>query len=78
MASPPGAARPTAIWAMFTLCLPKIVPTRPMMPGTSLVREDQQHAVEVGFQPVVAELHQPRHVVAEERAGGAEGFFVAW
>ena len=39
--------------------------------GHVVVAEDQQAAVEIGFQPVVVERHQPRHVLAEERAGGA-------
>ena len=36
------------------------------------VREDHQDAVEVALQSAVALLHQPRHVVAEQRAGGPD------
>src|SRR5262249_14776380 len=35
MASPPGNWRPTVICAMLTACLPKIVPMKPISPGTS-------------------------------------------
>ena len=37
-----------------------------------VVREHQQHAVEIGLQPRVAQANQPRHVVAEQRAAGFE------
>ena len=30
-----GGWRPTAADTMFTPCLPKVVPTRPIIPGTS-------------------------------------------
>jgi len=35
IASPPGWCRPTSIPAMFTSYRPRIVPTRPITPGTS-------------------------------------------
>ena len=64
-----GVCRPTVIWAMLTWCFPKIVPMKPIMPGHVAVGEDEQHAVEVGLEPVRPELHQAEVLVAEERAG---------
>ncbi len=69
MASPPGASRPTAIWAMFTLCCPKIVPDRADNAGHVVVAKHEQAAVQIGLQPAVVERHQPRHVLAKNRAG---------
>ena len=37
--------------------------------------EDHQRAVQIAFQAAAGLLHQPRHVVAEERAGGLRSFF---
>ena len=69
--SPPGwlPARPTAICAMLTRWLPKIVPTMPMIPGTSWLTEDEQAAVHERFKPVFVEFGEPWHVLTEQRSG---------
>ena len=68
MASPPCSCRPTVICAMFTPCLPKMVPMKPIRPRRVAVGEEQGHAVEVGVEPMPVQLHQAQELVAEERA----------
>ena len=67
-ASPPGRRPADRHLGNVHIVLPKNRADAPMMPGTSSMAEHQQAAVQIGFQPEVVERHQPRHVLAKDRA----------
>ena len=57
---------------MLTPCRPKTVPTRPIIPGTSLVAEQRDVVLELDVEPLAPRLEQVGPVAPpDQRAGDA-------